>query len=403
MDSKNCNHTVFTREFTKQEPIPETGISRAVELLRSGRLHRYNTAPGELSEVALLEREYAEYVGTRYCAALSSCGSTIYVALKSAGVQPGDKVLCNAFTLAPVPGAIDNAGAEVVLVGIKQDYTIDLADLEEKITQTGAKYFLISHMRGHIADMDAVEMICNAHSICLIEDCAHTMGARWGNRYTGTFGKIGCFSTQTYKHMNSGEGGLLVTDDEDVIAKAILYSGSYMLYENHLSRPALEVFDRHKFLIPNFSLRMSNLQAALLRPQLALLEDNCRRWNERYQILEGALSDIPHLIVPQRPAKEHYVGSSFQFALSGLDRSQVQGFIAECGKRGVEIKWFGGKEPKGFTSTFKHWQYIQQGQTLPETEKILDCLCDFRVPLTFSLEDCQVLATVIKEVMAEMF
>ncbi len=78
-------------------------------------------------------------------------------------------------------------------------------------------------------------------------------------------------------------------------------------------------------------------------------------------------------------------------------------FIAECGQRGVEIKWFGGEEPKGFTSTFKHWQYIQQGQTLPETEKILDCLCDFRVPLTFSLEDCQVLATVIKEVMAEMF
>ncbi len=207
MNSKNCNHTVFTKEFTRQEPIPETSISRAVELLRSGRLHRYNTAPGELSEVALLEREYAEYVGTRYCAALSSCGSSIYVALKSAGVQPGDKVLCNAFTLAPVPGAIENAGAEVVLVGIKQDYTIDLGDLEDKIAQTGAQYFLISHMRGHIADMDAVETICNAHSICLIEDCAHTMGARWGNRYTGTFGKIGCFSTQTYKHMNSGEGG----------------------------------------------------------------------------------------------------------------------------------------------------------------------------------------------------
>jgi dTDP-4-amino-4,6-dideoxygalactose transaminase len=403
MNSKNCKHTVFTKEFTKQEPIPETGISRAVELLRSGRLHRYNTASGELSEVALLETEYAEYVGAKYCAALSSCGSSIYVALKSVGVQPGDKVLCNAFTLAPVPGAIENAGAEVVLVGIKQDYTIDLIDLEEKIAQIGAKYFLISHMRGHIADMDAVETICKSHSICLIEDCAHTMGGRWGERFTGTFGKIGCFSTQTYKHLNSGEGGLLVTNDEDVIAKAILYSGSYMLYENHLSRPPLEIFDRHKFLTPNFSLRMSNLQAALLRPQLSMLEDNCRRWNERYQTLESALSDIPHLIVPKRHEKEHYVGSSFQFALSGLDRSQAQGFVAECGQRGVEIKWFGWKEPKGFTSTFKHWQYIHQGQTLPETEKILDCLCDFRVPLTFSLEDCQILATVIKEVMAELF
>ncbi len=402
MDSKNCSHTVFTKEFTKQEPIPESGIARAVELMRSGRLHRYNTAAGELSEVALLEKEYADYVGAKYCAAFSSCGSSIYVALMSAGVQPGDKVLCNAFTLAPVPGAIENAGADVVLVGIKEDYTIDLKDLEEKIIQSGAKYFLISHMRGHIADMDAVERICQSHSICLIEDCAHTMGCSWGERYTGTFGKIGCFSTQTYKHLNSGEGGLLVTNDEDVIAKAILYSGSYMLYENHLSRPPLEVFERHKFLTPNLSLRMSNLQAALLRPQLKMLEHNCQRWNERYLVLQNALSDIPHLSVTKRQPDEHFVGSSFQFALLGLDWSQMKYFIEECGHRGVEIKWFGWKEPRGFTSTFKHWQYINHIQQLPETEKILDCLCDFRVPLTFSLEDCQVLATVIKEVMTEI-
>jgi dTDP-4-amino-4,6-dideoxygalactose transaminase len=81
--------------------------------MKSGRLHRYNTAEGEISEVSLLEKEYAEYVGVRYCLGLSSCGSFIHVALKSVGVVPGDKVLCNAFTLAPEPGAIDNAGAGI--------------------------------------------------------------------------------------------------------------------------------------------------------------------------------------------------------------------------------------------------------------------------------------------------
>lgn len=402
MHADNGKPTVFTKEFTRQEPIPEEGIARAVELMRSGRLHRYNTAAGEISEVAQLEEEYAAYMGLRYCAALSSCGSALYVALKSVGVQPGDKVLCNAFTLAPVPGAIDNAGAEVVLVDIKADYTVDVDDLQRKMQQSGAKYFLISHMRGHIADMEAIEKMCRSHSVTLIEDCAHTMGSRWGERLTGTFGKVGCFSTQTYKHMNSGEGGLLVTSDDDVAAKAILYSGSYMLYGSHLSRPPLEVFSSHTPHVPNFSLRMSNLQAALLRPQLRSLDDNCRRWNERYAVLQRMLCNIPHLSLPERPEKEHYVGSSFQFALSGLSRLQTERFLAECGNRGVEIKWFGAGEPKGFTSTFRHWRYIHQAQELPATGEILDCLCDFRVPLTFSLTDCEVLATVIREVMEEV-
>lgn len=402
MSSEKATYTVFTKEFTRQEPIPAAGIARAVELMQTGRLHRYNTAQGEESEVALFEQEFARYIGTRYCAALSSCGSALYLALKCAGVTSGDKVLCNAFTLAPVPGAIENAGGEVVLVGITADYTIDLDDLEKKIADSNARYFLISHMRGHIADMEAVAAICARHTICLIEDCAHTMGGHWAGRPTGTFGKIGCYSTQTYKHMNSGEGGLLVTDDEDIIAKAILYSGSYMLYSNHLSRPALEVFDRHKLTTPNFSLRMSNLQAAMLRPQLQNLDENCRRWNERYAVLEQGLRGVPHLTLPVRPAKEHYVGSSCQFTLSNLSSQQSQFFIEECARRGVEIKWFGWRDPKGFTSTFKHWQYLHQTASLPETEHILDCLCDFRVPLTFSLLDCRVLAQVIQEVMTEI-
>ena len=97
----------FTKEFTRQESIPEAGIQRALKLMKSGRLHRYNTVKGETSEVSLLEKEYADYVGARYCLGLSSCGSAPYVALKSVGVVPGDRVLSNAFTLAPVPGAIE--------------------------------------------------------------------------------------------------------------------------------------------------------------------------------------------------------------------------------------------------------------------------------------------------------
>jgi dTDP-4-amino-4,6-dideoxygalactose transaminase len=403
MSSQPEQQIRFTKEFTQQEPIPDAGVKRALELMQSGRLHRYNTTAGEVSDAALLEKEYAEYVGAKYCVGLSSCGSSIYVALKSVGVTPGDKILCNAFTLAPVPGAIENAGAVPVFVEITDDYLTDLDDLANKAEQSRAKYFLLSHMRGHIVDMERVVEICRDMDIVLVEDCAHTVGCRWGDTFTGRFGKAGCYSSQTYKHMNSGEGGLLVTDDDDVIAKAILYSGSYMLYERHISRPPLEVFERHKKIIPNFSLRMSNLTAALIRPQLADLDKQCRRWNKRYQLLESELKDIPHIRIPKRHEKEKYVGSSFQFTLADTDTAAVERFLKTCADRGVEIKWFGSKEPSAFTSSWEHWEYIEEKQTLPKTRKVLDFMCDFRVPLTFSTDDCKTIAAIIRQVAGEIF
>lgn len=400
--SNQKNVTVFDKEFTQQESLPEDGIKRAVEIMESGRLHRYNTLGDETAEASLLEKEYADYMGANYCVGLASCGSSIYVALKSVGVKPGDKILCNAFTLAPVPGAIKNAEAHPVFVEINEDYLTDLDDLEEKARISGASYFLLSHMRGHIADMDRVTDICNHHNITIVEDCAHTMGAKWGNQLTGTFGKAGCFSTQTYKHINSGEGGLLVTDDEDVSAKAILYSGSYMFYGKHIARPSLDVFERYKKLIPNLSQRMSNLTAALIRSQLPNLYKQIKRWNERYQLIEQELVEVPYIRVPRRAEKEYYVGSSFQFTIEGTTVSKVEEFIQTCADRGVQVKWFGSMEPKGFTSRFESWTYFGKTNPLPETAEILNFMCDFRVPLTFTLEDCKKITTIIKEVTDEV-
>ena len=111
----------------------------------------------------------------------------MYLALKSAGVQPGDKVLCNAYTLAPVPGAIENSGAAIELVDIVDDYTINLDDLEKKAMAPDVKWFMLSHMRGHITNMDRLMAICAAHGLVLIEDCAHTMGATWDGKKSGVF------------------------------------------------------------------------------------------------------------------------------------------------------------------------------------------------------------------------
>lgn len=393
----------FTKDFTLQEPICDKGIERALEILKSGKLHRYNVNPGEKGEAALLEEEFAAYMGKKYCLACASCGSAMYLALKSAGVNPGDKVLCNAYTLAPVPGAIENTGAVIELVDIIDDYTIDLTDLENKAAAPDTKWFMLSHMRGHITNMDRLMEICNAHGLVLIEDCAHTMGAFWDQKKSGSFGKAACFSTQTYKHMNSGEGGLLVTDDPDLIARAIIYSGSYMLYERHTARPDMAVFESLKTQVPNYSCRMDNLRAALLRPQLKALDIQCDRWNQRYRVLEKGLNKIEGITCPSRDPKETYVGSSIQFSLTHQDEETIQTFLKVCLDRGVELKWFGNKEPVGFTSAYSSWKYFGELPFLANTQRILAVMCDMRIPLTFTQEDCQLIVKIIADVAKTVF
>lgn len=383
-------------DLTQQEPVPPAGVDAALALLASGRLHRYGETGGKPSEVSALEADFAAELGVRYCVAMNSCGSTMFIALKAAGVKPGDTVLSNCFTLAPVPGAIAHAGARPVLVDVTDDYTIDLVDLERKAAQSGARTLLLSHMRGHMCDMRALSAICTNHGVQIIEDCAHTMGAGWAGKATGTWGRAGCFSLQSYKHANSGEGGLLATDDEDLAAQAVLLSGSYMLYRSHLARPSDEVFERWKYETPNFSMRMSNLAAAVARPQLgAVLADRCRRWNERYGWMTSTLEGTPHLRLPYRPADEQFVASSVQFSLVELSRAQMERFIAACAEHGLHVKWFGADEPVGFTSVWTHWRYFGEPQALPNAERVLGGLCDMRLPLTLSRADCEAIAAVV--------
>jgi dTDP-4-amino-4,6-dideoxygalactose transaminase len=386
----------FSGSFTQQEPIPEAGIEAAVAVLRHGRLHRYNTVAGEIAETALLEEEFAAYVGAKYCLALASGGAAMACAMRALQVRAGDPVLSNAFTLAPVPGSIASLGARPVFVEVKDDLTIDLAHLEAMAKATGAKVLLLSHMRGHVGDMDAIMALCDRLGVRVVEDCAHTMGAKWKGVPSGRHGAIGCYSTQTYKHMNSGEGGFLVTDDAELAARAVLLSGSYMLYARHRAAPPVEVFERLKLDVPNVSTRMDNLRAAILRPQIAMLDDRRARWRALYQGMERGLAGAPGIRLIPRPQHEDYMGSSFQFLLPGWEAARVAGFVAGAAARGVELKWFGAADPMGFTSRYAHWRYAAP-EALPQTDRVLEGLIDMRLPLTFTMDDVDQIARIIAD------
>jgi len=319
----------FSGNFTQQEAIPEDAITAAVAVMQGGRLHRYNVASAEeISETAALEMEYAKYQDQRFCLACASGGYAIQLALRASGIEPGDPVLTNGFTLSPVPGAIQAVGGKPVLVETTSDLVIDLEHLEQVIKSSGSKLLLLSHMRGHLVDMDALCKLLDAHNVVMIEDCAHTMGASFNGVKSGAHGAMACFSSQTYKHINSGEGGLLTSNNEEMMARAIVLSGSYMLFERHEAAPGTDAFQTLKLETPNCSGRMDNLRAAILRPQLQKLDDNGIRWNQRYDAFANALKENSNAIeLPARHPDAYEVPSSIQFRIPHFTDEQNQQFL----------------------------------------------------------------------------
>lgn len=168
-------------------------------------------------------------------------------------------------------------------------------------------------MRGHLVDMDALIKITDKAGVQVIEDCAHTMGANWNGVPSGRSGVVGCYSTQTFKHINSGEGGFIITDNAEIMARATILSGSYMLYDSHLAGAPSDAFENIRLDTPNCSGRMDNLRAAILRPQLAKLPSQARRWNKRYYALEAGLSRINNLRLIARPKKSILLLLHFNF------------------------------------------------------------------------------------------
>ena len=386
----------FKGNFTQQEPMPDASVAAALAVMQHGRLHRYNLAGDEAGEAALLEQEFAAYTGAAHALAVASGGYALATALRALQVPAGAPVLTNAFTLAPVPGAIASVGASPVFVETTEALTIDLDHLAEKARETEARYLMLSHMRGHQPDMDATIALACELGLTVIEDCAHTMGGTANGKVSGRHGAIACYSTQTYKHINSGEGGLLVTDDAELAARAVLLSGSYMLYERNGTSPAPEAFEALRDVTPNISGRMDNLRAAILRPQLADLPRQVARWAALHEAMEAGLAQVEGLRLIERDPGLGRVGSSFQFRLPDHGPDEVDAFVTRCAARGVELKWFGTKHAKGFTSTYRHWAYAETPD-LPQTDRVLAGLLDMRLPLTFSIEDCTVIAQIIRE------
>lgn len=378
------------------EPIPEAARAAIEGLLASGDLFRY-TAP-EGAPVALLEAEFAELLGARYALAVSSCSAALFLSLKALDLPRSAKVLIPAFTFAAVPSAVVHADCTPVLVEVGENYRVDMDDFAAKLPDAAA--VIISHMRGHTSDMDAIMQLCDAAGVPVVEDAAHSLGTTWHGRNIGTIGKIGCFSFQSYKMINAGEGGILITDDPELAARAVIMSGAYE--HNWKKHPGLQnSYMLWQNKLPLYNMRMQNLSAAVIRPQLPELARRVEKGRENHDHVAEALNRSPWLSVPAPLAPEERAPDSIQFNLVGFETdAEARAFQTAAKTRGVSVQVFGLSDDNA--RAFWNWQFLGDLPELPQTRAMLMRACDVRLPTRLNRAELDFIAEALVAAAADV-
>jgi dTDP-4-amino-4,6-dideoxygalactose transaminase len=376
------------------EAIPPQARAEIDHLLTSGDLFRY-TADSE-APVSMLETEFAQMMGSKFALAVSSCSAALFLSLKALGLPRDARVLIPGFTFAAVPSAVLHADCLPVLCEVGDNYRIDIPDFASKLP--GVQAVIVSHMRGHTSDMDAIMDLCDAAGVPVIEDAAHSLGTTWNGRNIGTMGRIGCFSFQSYKMINSGEGGILITDDADLVARAIIMSGAYE--HNWKKHPVLQdAFAAHQNRLPLYNLRMSNLSAAVIRPQLPHLARRVTDGRRNHDHVAALLNSDPHIHVPVPLDGEVRAPDSIQFNLVGMTDDEVAAFVAAAGADGVKVQVFGASADNA--RAFWNWKFIPDLPELPQTRAMLMRACDVRLPVHLPVETLDAVAQVLLSAVAQ--
>jgi dTDP-4-amino-4,6-dideoxygalactose transaminase len=240
--------------------------------------------------------------------------------------------------------------------------------------------------------------IVTKYDLFFIEDCAHAYNTFWDGIPLGRFGKISCFSTQSSKGLSSGEGGIFVTDNEEFAAKAILYAGSYeKLWQAHYNVNP-ELMNKWQNQIPGYSLRMQEITASILRPQISRLNVIHKIHTENFDHLEELFSNNENIEVPQPFPKVSNFNDTMQFHLVGLTREQADQFIEVTGLEGVPMQIFGaGRNARDF----REWKYTGDvvNSEMEQTVANIEFACDLSLQPHLGIAEIETIASVISDVL----
>jgi len=262
--------------------IDEEEERAVIEVLRSKRLFRYYGPEEGPSKVEELERAFAAYMGAQHALAVTSGTASLICGLQGIGIGPGDEVLVPAYTWIASPESVVAVGAVPVLAEVDESLTLDPVDVETKITPY-TRAIMPVHMRGAPSRMDALLEVAQRHGLKVIEDSAQANGGSYQGKRLGTFGDVGCFSMQFNKIITAGEGGMVITDDEGIWKRALMYH---------------DVAGGTRYNIPQdevmwgINFRMPELLAAVMLVQLRRLNGLLERMRARKQMLKVGIERV---------------------------------------------------------------------------------------------------------------
>lgn len=264
---------------------------QAIErVLKSKKLFRYQGKDVE-TECTIFEKKFASYLSTAQTLLVSSGTNALVNALFCLGVQEGDEVLIPAYTFFATASAVLELRATPVVVNINESLSYDMEDLQRKVTSK-TKVLIAVHMDGYPADMNALIQFCQSRSISLVEDVAQAAGGSYQHKKLGTFGTFGCFSFNVDKIISCGEGGALSINDQSLFQKAFLYHDGC----NQFGASSKEFYTIEKF--PGKSMRVSEIQGAMINVQLDRLDSILFNLRERKKILDEHLISIGFQLIP---------------------------------------------------------------------------------------------------------
>lgn len=259
--------------------IDQEEEQEVLDTLRTKRLFRYYGPQAGPSKVEALEKDFAELMGVHHALAVTSGTAALICGLQGIGVGPGDEVIVPAYTWIASAAAVLAVGAVPVVAEVDESLTLDPEDVERKITRY-TKAIMPVHMRGAPARMDDILAVARRHGLRVIEDTAQADGASYRGRRLGTMGDVGCFSLQFNKIITSGEGGMVITNQEEVWKRAVMYHDVIGGLRNHFAPEEI---------IWGINFRMPELLAAVMLVQLRRLDHLLTAMRERKRMLKAGI------------------------------------------------------------------------------------------------------------------
>lgn len=282
--------------------------------------------------VARFERRFADYLGARHAVAVTSCTGALHLALLALGIGPGDEVITTPMTFIASSTAIMEAGAKPVFVDVEPETgNLDARNIEAAITER-TRAILPVHLYGQMCDMRAIRKIGDSYGLKVIEDAAHCVEGTRDGVHTGELGDAACYSFYATKNLTCGEGGALVTNDDELAAKVgLLRLHGMNKNANDRHREGYKHWD---MTMLGWKYNMDNIQAALLLPQMDRLEENWRKRRELAENYEARLWDIPNLSRPKTLPLVEHTWHLFTVWVGDGQRDRV---IEELQKAGISV------------------------------------------------------------------